>query len=451
MQARLPVIAATLVALVTLSTATAQEVEVGVGASDDRMQAPGIAVGLGWTLLDAEEHARETFQSMALRSEFSLLGFDVGLKLDVRLEDDNDVTVREEDWDETSDYLRVVDYVRYNGEYFGAEVAPLYDGRLGFGTLLNHYHSYTDFDSPKTGAQAHIDLGFLRLEGITNDVVNDEVIGGRIVVRPFSTGIADLFNPGLTGQIVVDRDAPTTLILDGNGQVMLDEDENIRYNTDPFYAWGVGLELPVIETIVNLTTYAELNFLSGHGRGAHMGAVLSYDFSLLVDITLVAQGEYRIFSDEYISPYFGPLYELERLRYPDLDSVTTKREALNAADSGRGYVAELAAVLPFVKVGGSWQGIETEDEDNLVTVSAETVDFPWFRARATYAKWGVRQPEDTFSFDERTTMTGQVLYPVNSFLWLDLGVTRNFELDETTRIYEPVDSYYAGLQFGFVF
>lgn len=421
-------------------------------AGQDKLTLPGVIFGGGALVLDRDGGSAQTFTQLGLRGEFAVWQLAVGLNFDLNLDDD--FRIRHEDWDEPSDWPRWIDYVEVGQreELLYARLGRLYNGRLGHGTLLDHYQSAIDLDSPKTGLQAEVNFDHIGAQLITNDVMSWEVIGARAYLDPLTWwGFPLLRSTRTSVQAVVDRDAPSALIIDESGNVQLDSDDNIRHDTDPLVTLGFGIEVPVLEKPISLVPYADLNFLSGYGSGLHAGVEAGFTLPVLGGIGVVAQAEYRLMDNKYLPVYFDAHYEVDRYRYPERTSLETKREVLDRVLAQNGYMVRGGLKVPFVEVSAQLEGFVEDSELNRLVVGAELSGFPYARARVLLAKRDVRSLGDAFKLDDKTTLIVQLLIELNSYIYLDIGFERTFRVSDSSGAYEPHDVYAPSVMIGWFF
>ncbi|MFA7710283.1 MAG: FecR family protein, partial [Candidatus Neomarinimicrobiota bacterium] len=100
----------------------------------------GMGLGLGSVTIDGK-----IYNQIALRPEFRL--GKLGVRLDIAFYMDEDGNIRENEWDEFSDYLDKIYYVRWGqqGDPFFAKVGALDDVSMGYGILLNGYSNTTEY------------------------------------------------------------------------------------------------------------------------------------------------------------------------------------------------------------------------------------------------------------------------------------------------------------------
>src|SRR3972149_1042599 len=135
--------------------------------------------GAGMTWIDGEPN-----YTISLAPELSFANFGVGL--DLRLTFDPDGNLRKENFNEFSDYLSIIRYVRY-----GLKNDPLFVKlgaidwyTLGHGTIMYRYNNTPGFDTRSNGLVLDIDFGQFGFESIYSRFGEAGVAGLRGYVRP---------------------------------------------------------------------------------------------------------------------------------------------------------------------------------------------------------------------------------------------------------------------------
>ncbi len=113
---------------------------------------------------------------------------------DPKMEGSKTGKLRPTDYDEKSDYLRLINYVWYGtfGEYKPGELTysiyagKIYDAYLGHGTILNKYVNNQRIDVYKVGIWADMNGDFGGVQVFTNSVYDRDVNAGRVYIRPFA-------------------------------------------------------------------------------------------------------------------------------------------------------------------------------------------------------------------------------------------------------------------------
>ncbi|MEA3506780.1 MAG: FecR family protein [Elusimicrobiota bacterium] len=134
---------------------------------------------------------QKVYYKLSLMPELSL--WKLGLGLDINLYFDEDGNIRDEEWDEWSDALEKIVYVRY-----GRRTDPCYilaggidTYTLGSGIIVSRYSNMLNYpEIRKIGVNTKIDLGKGGFEAFVSDVNEYPLFGSRIFYRPmFFTGL----------------------------------------------------------------------------------------------------------------------------------------------------------------------------------------------------------------------------------------------------------------------
>src|SRR6056297_2573509 len=118
----------------------------------------------------------------------------------------------EPDTDETYDALRLIRYARFDPTPrlpVYARIGPLANVTLGEGHLVHSFQTTTAWDERTVGAEAAVELPWVRLTAFTDDVRLDGLVGGRVVLSPFATSLAPrLRSLRVGGSAVTDHALP---------------------------------------------------------------------------------------------------------------------------------------------------------------------------------------------------------------------------------------------------
>jgi len=143
----------------------------------------GMGLGLGSVTIDGK-----IYNQIAFRPELRL--GKLGVALDVAIYMDDQGNIRKEEWDEVSDYLDKVYYVRWaqQGDPFFARVGALDNVTLGYGILMNGYSNTTEYPQVRkvgvhTGMQFD-KLGWEVFVANLKEISGPGLLGGRMTYKP---------------------------------------------------------------------------------------------------------------------------------------------------------------------------------------------------------------------------------------------------------------------------
>ena len=422
----------------------------------------------------------ELYMQISPRFEFSAGKWGFGLQLPLNVlvyeyKDDSDV-IRKEDWDEPSDFFRMIRYVQY-----GHKRDPLYArfgtlaSDIGHGTIMSRYLNTADLNTFRPGLHTEINLDFGGIELMTSDVVTlwgqsslSQLIGTRVHVKPMGfvdpESVFNIFAVGVS--YVADLNAPGTLstITDDDGNTSFEIDDDGRYvvaESGSLGVVGIDVEADVLNTdILDILLYTDYNMIGDAGNGLHIGTLMDFNLSLGISVRMPVRFEYRIFDADYIPQYFNSFYEIERFSVlADGVAGLTKKtmvQALSEAedqDQLTGYYGDLAFDFAgLVQIGGILEAYD--GRDNIMTMFASVPALEVVKAKAYYAKTGIEDAGDAFKLDDRSLLIAQAEYELYPSLFLVGRFTRRWVLETEgaeAGNYVSNDDYSVGIDFSFDF
>jgi len=289
--------------------------------------------------------------------------------------------IRLEDWDETSEYVRLIRYLRYGKkeEHFFFNLSQISSSTIGHGPLMRRYSVNIDPDSTKVSGEidAYNDYGGFEL--YTNDIINWNVLGGIAFAKPLSLlsdhWMARTVSLGLT--YLVDRRAPVVTrtksddpyYMVGTGQPSIARSALVQ-------GLGVDLEMKVVKTaVMDIKPFVDYSWLVPDaspaadpddpdslaptgGGGLTLGVLGRFNLGQRRVHAIRAIAEFRSFSAHYRPSYFDTFYEVQKFvinhdygRYAGttrpLPPTKFKDVFMTAADRSRyaGYYLELSYSL----------------------------------------------------------------------------------------------------------
>lgn len=409
------------------------------------------------------------FFTAVIQLNYNQADWGVALQLPFRLRlkdrpPENDDVLRERDWDQATDYMKLLRYVYIGqadkqGPYFvqGGELVNL---TIGHGTLMHRYTNNVDISRWHTGVNATSTLDGLSIEAMVGDVFAPYLMGTRIGVRPFELnrgfklGWYDGFEVGMT--LFADWVAPLALARDDMGAVLLDEDFQPTVSAkQPITTFGldVGIPLPLGKAFT-IMPYMDINKLSvvNNGWGFHLGTQLKLHIDRGLDHPFEAmfRAEFRRVSGDYLGQYFNTVYEIERLQTLSSRGATdtTKLEGLcndvncsgNAPPARSGVWLEASMGLRNAfYVGAEYVAYDGGRADGSLRLFLELAYFDRIQAKLFYYRTNTSGLSDSLGFDDRTAVLAEVRIP---FLYVLSG---NFRWVRLWDGIEPVDEWNVGL------
>lgn len=376
--------------------------------------------GAGLMWIDGEPHYR-----ISLRPEVSFMNFGVGL--DLNLDFDKEGKLRKENFNEFSDYLSIIRYVRYGmkNEPVYIKLGALDYHTIGHGTIMNRYNNSPSFDTRKIGLAADIDFGKFGFESIYGTFGEGGIFGLRGYFRPLqfstSTDLPILRNIELGATFANDFNKYAG-VLNGNYNTSSGEFD-ITEDNGSLSIIGVDIGFPIIKSsLATLTLYADYNKIINFGSGTATG--IKFDLEGLGLVSLMAKLERRFNGEKYIPSYFNSFYELERFRYfAGADTFTSKVQQLSVlTDPQNGWFGELGVrVLNLFDIVGSYQRLDKDSKSGILHLYSEIApeDAP-FVARAGYDKVRIEDEKDIFTLDDRSYLYTELGYKPMPYLLISI-------------------------------
>ena len=216
-------------------------------------QSGSAAAAMGWVKL-GEDH----FVAVNVATTLNLGLFRVGINapLNLRVLDNdpqNEGVVRKEDWDEPSEWLRILRFVEVGsprGTFF-VRFGELVASSMGHGTIVDAYYNSIDPDHYQGGLKLRIDPGPGGGELLIDNIIEPELVGVRGFIRPLrifmgSDGLLGRLATGVS--LVSDLKAPARLIPDEEGTTGVDDDGVPTTDSERTVMVGLDAELPLVDT-----------------------------------------------------------------------------------------------------------------------------------------------------------------------------------------------------------
>ena len=418
----------------------------------------GLDVGVGFSQI-----AEDSFIDTNLGFTFGLGKFSFGLlvPLRIRVIDDppeNDSAIREQDWDEASDYMRVLRFVQYGSrqDTFFARAGELSGVVLGHGTIVSGYNNVVDVNHFQWGLTGAVNLNIGGSEVLLDNLIDPDIMGLRLYVRPWQFIDPESYwtNLAFGVSLIGDIDAPQSLQLATDGTFVVDDEHNLVVaESEGTGVLGFDVELQAFTNdLVSLTPYTDVNVHLGHGTGLYIGNLANFSFTDAV--ALNTRLEFRVLGEGHYPTYFDDLYELERLLFRPLDPTGQRRPKLQVLDldppdSRLGWYGEgTLGILGMVFVTAGYEDYQGDDNSSFFARLALSNLGP-----VTLGAYYVNQNFDGVGefFDlDNALLVSEVRVGVWGPLYVIGQFSRRFSAQEDGT-YEPVDDWGVGVGASFSF
>jgi hypothetical protein len=303
-------------------------------------------------------------------------------------------TLRKEDWDETSDYAKVIRYFtvgKPENDFF-LNISRQYDQSLAHGTVIRDYNANINFNTSRLGATVDFTRAAIGVQAIANDLVRPDVLGLMLFVRPFrpfsenvlmrslSLGLTYahgvnqahrlLYEPGLFSPSF---DQPVAKVDDKLNMI------GAQYGAMDII--GASLEAKVVRLSENdLKLYGDFQKMKEFGSGVTMGALFRFSKGQPATQALRARAELQYFSADYLPSYFDTYHDIFQNQYMPatyrasngLSYSPTKLQYLEAARGGKsrmgGYLEITHSFLDMLTLGVAgryWRPVGSPKDGNF--------------------------------------------------------------------------------------
>ena len=376
--------------------------------------------GMGINWIDGQPYYRISF-----RPEVSFAN--VGIGLDLNLDFDSQGKLRTENFNETSDYLSIIRYVRYgvkNDPVF-IKVGALDYYTLGHGSIMQHYNNSPTYDNRRIGLVFDLDLGKFGVESIYSSFSPQGVFAIRGYVRPLQlTSATDLpiisnLEVGASFASDMSKDAG---ILNGNYDP-INQQFNVTEDKGSLSIYGFDLGLPLFNSsITDITLYVDYAKIIDFGSGVATGAKFDFDLSSL--LTIAAKLERRFNQGQYVPAYFNTLHEINRFQVDSAAGTFTSKAKLLSEfnEDTKGWYGDLLIrVLNLFDVYGSYQRLDKYPKSGELNLRAafEPEGAP-IVLRAGYDKVNIQDEKDVFSLDDRSYLFAEAGYKPVEYILVSL-------------------------------
>ncbi len=378
----------------------------------------GGAAGLTW--ID-----NEPYYSVHLFPEVAFAKFGIGL--DLNLDFDKNGKLRYENFNETSDYLSLIRYVRYGqkNDPFYIRLGSLDFATIGHGSIMYLYNNSPSFDSRKIGLEFDLDFDYYGVESVYSTFAESGIIGFRTFTRPLlATELAEIpiigaFEIGATYLTDFNKNAG---VVEVNYDPIKEEYKSVE-DLGATEIIGFDFSLPLLRTsVVNSDIYYDYAEILNFGNGRSAGIILDFYGLGLVDVRTKLERRWN--GVNYLPAYFNSFYELERFQINQSShSVASKIQTLkNGIKVGDGYYGELLiSVINSFFVFGSYQRYDENPKSGSLNLRTEiSPQNGLFVARVGYDKVHIEDEKDLFTLDNRSYLFAELGYKLNPYVLVSM-------------------------------
>jgi hypothetical protein len=355
------------------------------------------------------------YYGIHLTPEVSFANWGVGL--DLRLDFDQQGNFRKENYNEFSDYLSIIRYIRYGlkNDPVYVKVGALDYYTLGHGSIINYYNNSPSLDSRRIGMVADIDYGKFGFESIYSNFFQAGLVGIRGYYRPFE------FTPQADIPFIGKLELGATFASDFNDKAGIISGRYDKISrkfvstVDDGSISIIGLDFgfPILNAgLFDVSFYTDYSKIIDFGSGIASG--FKIDINALGSIRGYAKFERRFTFGKYLPSYFNSLYEIKRFQVDTANGTFSSKAATLASltDRGNGYAMELGLnVVGLFYVSGNYERLDKDSNSGILHISSEiNPESGFFIARAGYDKINIHGEGDIFKLDDRSYLYAEIGY-----------------------------------------
>jgi hypothetical protein len=290
--------------------------------------------------------------------------------------------LRREDWDEASDFAKIIRNVQVGGQEkpFYLSLSRLYDQTFGHGTTVRHYNPNIDYNTARLGANIDFSKAAVGVQAMANDLVNPDVVGVLGFVRPFRPFSDKVLLRSLSfgGSWIRGGNQPLSLKYERGlfrkafDQLIPEVDENLDLQGATFHQAsivGLDVEAKVVRSNwADVKVYADYDKMLKYGSGVTLGSLARFSFGQPAHQAIRARAELSMFGPAFMPSYFDTFHDIFQYQYlpagykssRGLTYYPTKLEFLEASRPGRkrvgGYAEVTYSLRDYLTLGAFLRG-----------------------------------------------------------------------------------------------
>jgi hypothetical protein len=290
--------------------------------------------------------------------------------------------LRREDWDEPSDFAKIIRHVEVGGQEqpFHLSLSRLYDQSFGHGTVVRNYNPNIDYNTARLGANLDLSRSAVGLQAMANDLVDPDVIGLLGFVRPFRPYSDKVLLRSLSFGVSWVRGGNQPLGLkyerglfrSAYEKLIPEVDANLDLQASGSREAGIigfDVEAKVLRRDwADLKIYADFDKMLSYGSGLTFGSLGRFSFGKPAHQALRARAEVSMFGPAYMPGYFDTFHDIFQYQYLPAGYLSsqgrqyypTKLEYLEASRPGRkragGYAEVTYSLRDLFTLGATVRG-----------------------------------------------------------------------------------------------
>lgn len=310
----------------------------------------GVATGL--TLIDQVYYLTIDPRFVWNNNKYNILmglHFPLNIELfntDIMSNSSNNFQLRKADFDEWTDYLRLIKYLQYgrSEDNFFISIGSNFSQTIGHGTIMKRYVPSFDNSTTKMSMKLNYYNDYFGFESVLGSITDGNMFGGLIFIKPLSFFLSDYRSKSfsLGYSFAADRISPKTLgyfpyadmpdPTDPNYDTINDtlyNGERTRriqsqdgfpnrpkvLSTEFIYLQGIDAEFKIYkDDTSDIKTFIDYSFFSTDFSrgGATLGGLGRFNLDSKKRHAIRTQLELRLYDDSYLPSYFDTFYDVER-------------------------------------------------------------------------------------------------------------------------------------------
>ncbi len=411
----------------------------------------------------SEIYNKDTLLNLSLSGNFRFENGGFGVSLPGRFVlfdknesiEKNSAGMPSEDWDETHDFLKFLDYAQFgwkpdNIYLYAGELKNL---NLGHGTIVSSYYNNIIYNAPKRGAVAELKYPAAGATVFVDDLYKTNLAAGNIYLKPFyflgRESYLNNLSIGATYTADWNLDWYDTKGVDMIGN----ESSEKKEKTGVIY--GFDAEFRVISTpYFQMTPYTDYNKLNFGGKGLHFGVKNTFDVPVGIDISIKNKLEFRTYDSDYTPGYINGLYDISRTSLYQTFSSEENKSNLN------GYYGDIVFTDDINwAIGSSFEKNQYLAESDKLDSRNSLSIFGWLsigqklKLSAAFINYNYLNSGDVFDFsNDGVFALGNAEFYVLKQVSVAAHFSREWKIeDDKIDSYKPFYNLFAGFSARYYF